>query len=127
MARYNQNLAVLPFRVGERVDVLLVAGGEGWRLPGGAMQKGLTQHASAALEARRETGLSGRIYKRPLRQARGDERVIIFPMLVVNGAAEATDGASGECQWFPLQRAADLLGHSLKPALDDFSRRIGVG
>jgi len=129
MARNDRRLAILAFRLGERVDVLLVPTDDaaGWSLPSGTLQKGMTQHASAALEARREAGVSGRIYKRPLRPTRETDRTIIFPMLVMDEARRDARDNPPRSQWFPLRDALGLIDQTLRPALDDFTRRIGRG
>jgi len=122
----RDDFMVLPFRMGDLVDVLLVqseAGSE-WRLPSGPCRKGLPQHESAAWEARRQAGVSGQIYKRPLRPSNQERRVNIFPLLVQVETA-ATMGSRTTARWFSLQDAAQMVDKDASDALDAFARRIG--
>jgi ADP-ribose pyrophosphatase YjhB (NUDIX family) len=119
------HLAVLPFRLGDLVDVLLVKSeaSSGWRLPGGPSRKGLPQYESAAREAKRQVGLVGQIYKRPLRSAGRVRRVKIFPLLVQIESQLATDSRT-TARWFPLQEAAQMVDLDFRDAIDAFAQRI---
>jgi hypothetical protein len=114
-------LMILPFRGGRPIDILLVRGSgrEGWRLPAAASLRGLTRHASAALAAHREAGVSGRIFKRPIKSRAGGAAVSIYPLLV---REEMTTGGAAQ-RWAPLQEAVSLIDQDLRPALIAFANR----
>ena len=125
MEDQTEHFVVLPFRLGDLVHVLLVRSdaADGWRLPAGPSRKGLPQYESAAREARRQAGVTGQIYKRPLRHTGRARRVNIFPLLVQAGVHTAEQEAT--IRWFSLQDAAQMVDRDLRDALDAFAQRIG--
>jgi hypothetical protein len=117
-------LTVVPYLRGPEIAVLLVAPTveSQWRLPLAWPSKGLPGHASAALHAWREGGVSGRVYKQPIRVPRQGGPMLVYP-LVVDPVASASDGSAIR-RWFPLRDAIDLVSDDVRPALSAFARRI---
>jgi hypothetical protein len=125
MTPRNNDFVVLPFRMGDLVDVMLVqteADGT-WRLPSGPSRKGVPQYECAAREARRQIGVSGQIYKRPLRPAGQDRSVNVFPLLV-QAESHGYRDAYTTTRWFSLEDAAQIVDKPVLDALDAFVRRI---
>lgn len=85
----------------------------------------MTQHISAALKARCDVGVSGRIYKRPLRAAGQDTRLTVFPLLVRDEDPALDEQDRPATRWFSLREAVNLVDKDFRSALDAFARRIG--
>lgn len=126
MKDQTNHFAVIPFRLGDLVDVLLVQSGtsNGWRLPAGPSRRGRPQYESAAREAKRQVGVAGQIYKRPLRSAGRVGQVNIFP-LVVQAQSQMEADQQITVRWFPLHEAAQMVDLDFRDALDAFAQRIG--
>jgi hypothetical protein len=119
-------LAVVPYRPGSEIDVLLVmpATESTWRLPFAAPSKKAPQYAWAALQAQREAGVSGRVYKYPICVPRDEGRMLVFPF-VVDPTREAEPESKAARGWFPLRDAIGLVSEEMRPALSAFARRMG--
>ena len=121
------NLVVVPFREGEQIHVLLVYSSEqrSWRLPSGLRHKGLTQHNSAALKARCDVGVSGRIFKQSLSSSAG-ARLAVFPLLVEDETFDSALEDRPTTQWFSLPDAVSVIDKDFRPALHAFAVRMAL-
>jgi hypothetical protein len=121
-------LAVVPYRSGSGIEVLLVmpAREKRWRLPLAPLSKKTPQYACAALQAQLQAGVRGRIHKHPIRLAAEDGRLLVFPFEVdpTKSAAARAEGQPAR-GWFPLHEALELVTEEMRPALGAFARRIG--
>jgi len=133
-ARAERSLArrpidVLPYRVGASIDVLLVrdADRDAWGPPSAAQQKGLTRFASAALEVRRRFGVSGKVYKQPLRREGTGEPSEVLPLLVESDAPTASGHTSAEARWISLGEASEMVSPEFRPLMAALAARIGAG
>jgi hypothetical protein len=121
-------LAVVPYRPGSEIDVLLVmsAPESEWRLPLAAPSKKSPQYTCAALQAQREAGVSGRVYKYPICIPRDEGRMLVFPF-VVDPTRDGEPEGKAVRGWFPLRDAIGLVSEDFRPALSAFARRMGQG
>lgn len=126
MADPDEPFSVLPFKIGKLVNVLLMMseGDDGWRLPSGGSRKGLSRHASAALAAERQAGVSGQIYKRPIYPDGQTRRMGVYPLLVRTEKRASRSSEPVTLRWFPLMEAADLVEADLRPSIESFAQRI---
>ena len=127
--------AALPFRSGDRIEVMLVSSRETrrWVLPKGWPMKGRKPHATAAREALEEAGLVGDISKEPIgtyhylkRRKNGSTtpcRVTVFPMRVVRQRKSWPEKDQRVTKWFPLAEAAGLVHEEeLQEVIRNFER-----
>jgi hypothetical protein len=122
-------IEVLPYRVGDSIDVLLVSDADrgAWRLLSAAKQKGLTRFASAALEVRRRFGVSGRVYKQPLRREGAGEASHVFPLLVQSDAPPPAGLAGAGAKWVSLGEASEVVSSEFRPVMAAFAARVSAG
>lgn len=131
---FPQAAVVAWHHIGEEIEVLLVArnGGEGWTLPKGGVEPGLTAAESACREAWEEAGVSGVIAEEPLGEYRyakwdGECAVIVFAMSVVVHHEHWPERAERERRWFsPAAAAAALCDSAARPFIAVLQRRLGV-
>src|SRR5687768_1117682 len=90
-----------------------------WVLPKGNLVKGLSAHASAAVEAEEEAGVRGAACPTPIgsyryRKKRGNGAslmvdVDVFPIAVTDELEHWKEGDRRERRWFSLVEAADAV------------------
>jgi hypothetical protein len=78
----RRDMLLLPFRIAPAPEVLMLWTEAGWRLPGARRRRGMTAHASAALDARIEASVTGRIFKRAIVCEVGERKSRVYPFLV---------------------------------------------
>jgi hypothetical protein len=117
----RRDLLILPFKITPSAQVLMIWSDDEWRLPGARRRRGLTAHASAALDARMEASIAGRVFKRAIVCELGDRRVRIYPFLVreVLPAQGLTRG------WAAPQTVSAMIGADLAP-LSAFLDKLGA-
>lgn len=112
--------AALPWRRGANgdVEVLLITSREThrWVIPKGWPMKGVKSAKCAALEAFEESGVSGKVGKRPMGSYAYDKRlkngrlqhvrVAVFPLQVDSEADAYPELGQREKLWLPLTEAA---------------------
>lgn len=103
------------------VSVLLVTSMETkrWVLPKGNLVKGLSAHASAAVEAEEEAGVRGAAcptaigtYRYRKKRGNGASLMVdvdVFPIAVTDELPEWKEGGKRERRWFSLIEAADAV------------------
>lgn len=128
--------AALPFRPGRQgVEVLLVTSRETkrWVIPKGWPMKGHTPHSAAAVEAREEAGLLGRISEAEIGRYRYDKRlrtgkdrpveVRVFALRVDELMEKWPEKAQRRREWFAPAVAAALVDEpELKALIAAFGR-----
>jgi 8-oxo-dGTP pyrophosphatase MutT (NUDIX family) len=117
-ANSGTQVAALPFRLGETVEVLLVTSRETrrWVIPKGWPMRGKRPYAAAAREAFEEAGVLGPIARSPIgaydyvkRLKNGAPlacRVEVFPMRVSHQRARWPEQGQRTGHWFKLTEAA---------------------
>jgi hypothetical protein len=125
--RRDSQFAVIPFCLGEPIKVLLVAPNHqrGWRLAGGLARKGVSRHARAAVEARLQLGVTGRLYKRALKLGAPSPTLSVFPLLVRSETVITAKHTPLAVSWVPLQDAHGLVDQDLRQIIDAFAARVG--
>ena len=118
-----KQVAALPFirhRDGV-LEVLLITSRETqrWIIPKGWPKRGIRQHKSAAIEARQEAGLLGRVSKKPLGSYRYFKQmselkavectVTVFPMEVEAQQLKWSERAQRQMLWLGLEQAASQV------------------
>jgi 8-oxo-dGTP pyrophosphatase MutT (NUDIX family) len=115
--------AALPFRrrTGQGLEVLLITSRETgrWVIPKGWLLKKLAPHKSAALEAREEAGVIGRINKRPIgaypyKKLLNDGstircRVCVFALEVEKQLPSWLEQDQRQTKWFNVRKAAKVV------------------
>ncbi len=126
--------AALPWRLGERVEILLITSRDTrrWVIPKGWPMKGRSPHGTAAMEASEEAGLLGKIEKKKLgsfhyrkRLKNGAVllcRVDVFPMRVNRQRKIWQEMHQRVTQWFPLTTAAEQV---VEPELKELILAFG--
>jgi 8-oxo-dGTP pyrophosphatase MutT (NUDIX family) len=128
--------AALPWRlVGEDVEILLASSRDTrrWVIPKGWPMKGFKPHVAAAIEAREEAGLTGKIEKTKIgsfhyhkRLKNGADihcRVDVFPMQVLRQAKHWPEQGQRVTQWFTYADAAEeVLEAELKALILAFGK-----
>lgn len=114
----RDQIAALPWRMGEGIEILLVSSRETrrWIIPKGWPVKGKKPHRAAELEAYEEAGLEGKIEKIPFgvyhyskRLGSGAEqpcRVDVYPLKVVKQYKKWPEKGQRELRWLPAAEAA---------------------
>jgi len=131
--------AALPYRLGDagEAEILLITSRETrrWVIPKGWPMKGRKPHQAAAIEARQEAGVTGRIEKAALgaydyvkRLKNGaplDCTVEVFPLKVSNQRLHWREKGQRIAHWFGAVEAADLVDEpSLRELILDFAARM---
>jgi 8-oxo-dGTP pyrophosphatase MutT (NUDIX family) len=132
-------VAALPYRVGERLEVLLVTSRDTgrWVLPKGWPMKGKAPHEAAAREALEEAGVTGRIETRAIgayayakqlgNGAALDCLVQVFPMVVERQLARWPEMGERIGQWFSTHDAAQAVNEpALAALIESFAPRDGL-
>jgi ADP-ribose pyrophosphatase YjhB (NUDIX family) len=115
--------AALPWRrsADSEVEVLLITSREThrWVIPKGWPIKGMKSAKSAALEAFEESGVRGKVGKRPMGSYAYDKRlkngrlqhvrVAVFPLQVDSEAEAYPEAGQREKLWLPLTEAARMV------------------
>jgi 8-oxo-dGTP pyrophosphatase MutT (NUDIX family) len=128
--------AALPWRlVGAGVEILLASSRDTrrWVIPKGWPMKGVKAHMAAAIEAREEAGLTGKIEKTKIgsfhyhkRLKNGADilcRVDVFPMQVLRQAKHWPEQGQRVTQWFTYADAAEeVLETELKALILAFGK-----
>jgi 8-oxo-dGTP pyrophosphatase MutT (NUDIX family) len=116
--------AALPWRLGERVEILLVTSRDThrWVIPKGWPMKGRSPRGAAAVEASEEAGLLGKIEKKKLGSYHYRKRlkngamllcsVDVFPMRVTRQLKNWPEMHQRVTQWFPWVTAAEQVAES---------------
>lgn len=112
----------LPWREGEDgVEILLVTSRDTrrWVIPKGWPMKGRKPHIAAAIEARQEAGLRGKIEKSPLGAYEYEKRlkdsasvtcrVDVFPLLAQKQKKSWPEKNQRAAHWFPASVAAEQV------------------
>jgi 8-oxo-dGTP pyrophosphatase MutT (NUDIX family) len=112
----------LPWREGEDgVEILLVTSRDTrrWVIPKGWPMKGRKPHIAAAIEARQEAGLRGKIEKSPLGAYKYEKRlkdsasvtcrVDVFPLLALKQKKSWPEKNQRAAHWFPASVAAEQV------------------
>jgi len=135
-----QQIAALPYRatsdaLDASVSVLLVTSMETkrWVLPKGNLVKGLSAHASAAVEAEEEGGVRGAACPTPIgsyryrkKRANGASLMVnveVFPVAVIDELGEWKERHQRERRWFSLVEAANAVD---EPDLKDIIRAFNA-
>nr|MEA2798666.1 hypothetical protein [Phenylobacterium sp.] len=119
----RSQFAALPWRRGAagEVEVLLITSRETrrWVIPKGWPIKGMKSAKSAAQEAFEESGVRGKVGKRPMGSYAYDKRlkngrlqhvrVAVFPLQVDSEAEAYPEAGQREKLWLPLPEAARLV------------------
>ena len=116
----RQQYAALPWRlVGEGVEILLASSRDTrrWVIPKGWPMKGRKPFMTAAIEAREEAGLTGKIEKTKVGSFHYQKRlkngavilcrVDVFPMRVLRQAKHWPEQGQRVTQWFTFEDAAE--------------------
>lgn len=125
----------LPWRVGEDgVEILLVTSRDTrrWVIPKGWPMKGRKPHIAAAIEARQEAGLLGKIekialgayeYEKRLKNSASVTcRVDVFPLLALKQKKSWPEKNQRAAHWFPVALAAEQVD---EPELRAIIRAFG--
>jgi ADP-ribose pyrophosphatase YjhB (NUDIX family) len=119
----RQQYAALPWRVGDdgEIEILIATSRRArrWIIPKGWPIKGRKPHATAAAEARQETGLIGDIERSALgfyhyAKRRGNGAVVacrveVFALKVTRRRRRWPEKGQRDTQWAPYRRAAELV------------------
>ncbi len=113
--------AALPFREGERLEIMLISSRETrrWVVPKGWPIKGAKPHFVAAIEAMEEAGLLGKISKKPIGAYHYVKRlrngagllceVRVFPFRVARQRKNWPERSQRTTKWFDAFEAAELV------------------
>ncbi|MCW2286367.1 8-oxo-dGTP pyrophosphatase MutT (NUDIX family) [Rhodoblastus acidophilus] len=116
-----RQVAALPWRLTERLEVMLVSSRETrrWIIPKGWLMAGRGASTAAAIEALEEAGLLGAIDEVPFGQftyvkkmSRGESRpceVDVFPLRVTRQRADWPEKDQRETRWFPAEEAGTIV------------------
>jgi phosphohistidine phosphatase len=118
--RHFPQAAAIPFRTDPqsgRVQVMLIRRRDGrkWGIPKGMVDPGLTPAEAAAMEAREEAGLEGRLSDEPLGSFTygkfgGTCLVRVFVMRVTRVMPSWDEEPLRERRWFDINEAATIAG-----------------
>jgi 8-oxo-dGTP pyrophosphatase MutT (NUDIX family) len=121
----RQQFAALPWRrVGGDVEILLASSRDTrrWVIPKGWPMKGREPHMTAAIEAREEAGLEGKIEKTKIGAFHYQKRlkngavipcrVDVFPMRVLRQAKHWPEQGQRVTQWFDYADAAEEVSET---------------
>lgn len=130
----QRQVAALPLRLGRSgaIEVLLVTSRRTnrWVLPKGNLMKGVSDARAAAIEAREEAGVEGRVRKQPLghyvywkRRMLSFElfHVDVFPMAVTREDSAWKEKGERERNWVSLPLATRMV---LEPGLQSILRDL---
>jgi 8-oxo-dGTP pyrophosphatase MutT (NUDIX family) len=131
--------AALPFRVGERLEVMLVSSRETkrWVLPKGWPMKGRKPHAAAAQEALEEAGLEGKVGKVALGTYSYQKRmqngavlpclVHVFPLQVSRQLKVWPEMGERTTRWFSVHEAAAAVNEAeLRELISTFEQTLAA-
>jgi len=131
-------LAALPWRQGEGLEILLITSRETgrWVIPKGWPMKGRSPFAAAAIEAREEAGVVGEIAKSPTgaylyvkfrKTGRGQPcKVKVFALKVTGQEEEWLEKGQRTVRWFPADAAAAAVQErQLARLIRKFAKRQG--
>ncbi|MBV8681969.1 MAG: NUDIX hydrolase [Caulobacteraceae bacterium] len=126
--------AALPYRMKDRVEVLLLTSRETgrWVLPKGWPMAGKSPRAAAKREALEEAGIVGRICKRPIGEFHYDKRlsdgglvtckVVVYPLAVERQRKRWPEQAQRTTGWFtPDEAARAVVEPELAMLLHEFA------
>ena len=129
--------AALPWRGGERPEIMLVSSLDTrrWIIPKGWPMKGRRPHAAAAREALEEAGLIGKIEKEAVgayhylkRTPAGQHlpcKVMVFPLDVTRQRRTWPERKQRTTRWFSAEEAAQAVDEpELKEIISGFARRL---
>lgn len=101
-----------------RIKVALILNGNLWCLPKGLIEPGETAKEAALREVMEETGLQGKVVKKIgkisyefIRDKLYLKTVHFYLMRYVSGSTHNHDSEVDKANWFPIQRALQLLTH----------------
>lgn len=128
---YCRQFGALPLRMddGGRMQVKMITSRETrrWIVPKGWPVKGLSGAQTAAREAREEAGVVGVTAKNPVGAYLYDKRlkggrsarcyVELYPLWVVDEAADWPEESERESEWLPVDEAAERAGDASLGAL----------
>jgi 8-oxo-dGTP pyrophosphatase MutT (NUDIX family) len=127
--------AALPWRLAERLEVMLVSSRETrrWIIPKGWPMAGRSASAAAAIEAMEEAGLLGVIAQESFghyfyvkKFSRGETalcRVEVFPLQVQRQREDWPEKDQRVTQWFPAEEAMELVSDpELRDLIAEFIR-----
>jgi phosphohistidine phosphatase len=130
---YVAQAAAIPFRTDPqtgRVQVLMIRRRDGrkWGIPKGLVDPGLTHAEAAAMEAREEAGVEGRLSDEPLGSFTYDKfggtcLVRVFVMRVTRVMPHWDEERMRERQWFDIDEAAQIAG---RPAVKQLIGRLSA-
>ena len=119
---YIAQAAAIPYRVDARsgqVEVLLIRRYDGgkWGIPKGLVDPGLNHEQAAKMEALQEAGIEGPLSDEPLGQflydkSQGTCLVQVYAMRVRRTHEHWDEEKLRERAWFPIERAASLVGRA---------------
>ena len=131
---YVAQAAAIPFRTDPqsgRVQVLMIRRRDGrkWGIPKGLVDPGLTHAEAAAVEAREEAGLEGRLSDQPLgtftyEKFGGTCLVQVFVMRVTRELQRWDEERLRERRWFDIDEAAAIAG---RRAVGELIERLAAG
>ncbi len=137
-AKARPQYAALPWRVAERVEILLITSRETgrWVIPKGWPMKARTPSEAAAREAFEEAGVVGEIAQKPfgsypyvkyLKSGLGRAcKVKVFPLLVIGQAEDWPEKDQRAAQWFGWKDAASAVQElRLGRLIRKFGKRAG--
>ena len=117
---YIAQAAAIPYRVDARsgqVEVLLIRRRDGgkWGIPKGLVDPGLSHPQAAKMEALQEAGIEGPLSDEPLghfvyEKSLGTCLVQVYAMRVRRTHEHWDEEKLREREWFPIERAASLVG-----------------
>ncbi len=138
--RPRQQYGALPYRMGDKVEILLITSRETgrWVIPKGWPMKGKTAWDAAALEAFEEAGVVGEIAQTPfgsypyvkfLKSGLGRPcRVKVFPLLVREQQEAWPEQHQRTAQWFGWSDAAGAVQElRLGRIIKKFGKRANRG
>jgi 8-oxo-dGTP pyrophosphatase MutT (NUDIX family) len=131
-------IAALPWRLAERLEIMLVSSRETkrWIIPKGWPMAGRSHSAAAAIEAMEEAGLLGTITPEPIGQyryvkkfARGETapvKVEVFALRVTRQRESWPEKGERETLWFAADEAMNLVSDpELRDVIAGFIRAQG--
>jgi len=110
----GRDLLILPFTLTPSPRILMVWRDGVWGLPRAAKRRGVCSHASAAIEAQKEAGVAGRVFKRSIVLTIGERRVRAYPFLV----GEILPAPGVRRGWATAGSAATVMGADAAPLAD---------
>jgi 8-oxo-dGTP pyrophosphatase MutT (NUDIX family) len=132
-AASRQQVAALPWRFAERLEIMLVSSRETrrWIIPKGWPMAGRSAAAAAAIEALEEAGLLGEIAAQPFGHyayeknlSRGQSvlcRVDVFQLRVVRQREDWPEKEQRDTRWFSAEEAMSLVSD---PGLAELIRQF---